>query len=280
MVGTDGSEEGTRAVRWAAEEARLRGTGLHVVHSWLWPLFHVPLGGSPMAPAGSGLEAEAHRVLEHATSTARAVGGDRLVVETTLAVGEARTELLRRAGGSSLVVLGNRGLGGFTGLLLGSTGIALSAHSPRPVVVVRGTATAGGPVVVGVDGGPEADAVLRRAVREARLHGAPVRVVHAWALGLGAGAHTYEEAEARGRRAGEELVDKALARLSPEAAADLTISVQLGGRSAAAELVAASQDAQLLVVGSRDLGSLRGMLLGSTTHAVLHHAACPVLVDR
>ncbi len=280
MVGTDGSEEGTQAVRWAAREAELRGTGLHVVHSWLWPLFHVPLGGSPMAPPGSGLEAAAHGVLEGARSTARSVGGDHLLVETTLAVGEPRTELLRRAAGASLVVVGNRGLGGFTGLLLGSTGIALSAHSPRPVVVVRGRAGPQGPVVVGLDGALAADAVLRRALSEARLRGASLRVVHAWALGLGGAAHTFAEAEERGRQAGQELVDKALARLSSEATADVAISVQLGDRSPAAELVATSQDAQLLVVGSRDLGSLRGMLLGSTTHAVLHHADCPVLVDR
>jgi nucleotide-binding universal stress UspA family protein len=280
MVGTDGSTESTQAVRWAAREAVLRGVGLHVVHTWLWPLFHVPLGGSPMAPTGSGLEAAAHGVLEHARSTARAVGGDHLVVETTLAVGEPRTELLRRAAGASLVVVGNRGLGGFTGLLLGSTGIALSAHSPRPVVVVRGTATPDGPVVVGLDGTRTADAVVRCALAEARLRRTSLRVVHAWALGTGGASHTYAEAEERGRRAGEELVDKALARLPSDATADVAICVQLGDRSPASELVAASQDAQLLVVGSRDLGSLRGMLLGSATHAVLHHAACPVLVDR
>jgi nucleotide-binding universal stress UspA family protein len=280
LVGTDGSAESTRAVRWAAREAVVRGTGLHVVHSWLWPMFHVPLGGSPMAPAGSGLEAEAARVLEQARSTAHAVGGDRLVVETTLAVGEPRTELLRRSAGSCLVVVGNRGLGGFTGLLLGSTGIALSAHSPRPVVVVRGAGTPDGPVVVGLDGGLEGDAVLSTALAEARLRRTWLQVVHAWALGLGSAAHTYAEAEARGRQAGQELVDKALARLSSDTTRDVAISVQLGDRSPAAELVAASQGAQLLVVGSRDLGSLRGLLLGSTTHAVLHHAACPVLVDR
>ena len=122
--------------------------------------------------------------------------------------------------------------------------------------------------------------MLRRALSEARLRGASLRVVHAWALGLGGTAHTFAEAEERGRQAGQELVDKALARLSADAMADMAMTVQLGDRSPAAELVAASQDAQLLVVGSRDLGSLRGMLLGSTTHAVLHHAACPVLVDR
>jgi nucleotide-binding universal stress UspA family protein len=148
------------------------------------------------------------------------------------------------------------------------------------VVVVRGTPTTDGPVVVGVDGALEADAVLRRALAQARMRSTSLRVVHAWALGLGGVAHTYAEAEARGRQAGRELVDKALARLPAEATEDVTVSVQLGDRSPAAELVSASQDAQLVVVGSRDLGSLRGMLLGSTTHAVLHHAHCPVLVDR
>ena len=280
LVGTDGSAEGTRAVRWAAQEAVLRGTGLHVVHTWLWPLFHVPLGGSPMAPEGSGLEAEAHRVLEQADATARAVGGGDLVVERTLVVGEPRTELLRRAPGACLVVVGNRGLGGFTGLLLGSTGIALSAHSPRPVVVVRGSATTDGPVVVGVDGAPEADAVLRTGLAEARLRQTSLELVHAYGLGSGGTGHTFAEAEAIGRQAGRELVDKVMARLPADLTRDVPVSVRLGDRSPAAELVDASRSGQLVVVGSRDLGSLRGMLLGSTTHAVLHHATCPVLVDR
>jgi nucleotide-binding universal stress UspA family protein len=85
------------------------------------------------------------------------------------------------------------------------------------------------------------------------------------------------EQSARDRAA--ELVDKALARVTPDLD-EVAVSVRLGEASAAADLVAASADARLLVVGSRDLGSLRGMLLGSTTHAVLHHAACPVLVER
>jgi nucleotide-binding universal stress UspA family protein len=62
--------------------------------------------------------------------------------------------------------------------------------------------------------------------------------------------------------------------------ADVPVSVRLGSRSAAAELVAASHDAQLVVVGSHDLGPLRGLLMGCTTHSVIHHAACPVLVER
>ncbi len=281
LVGVDGSEASTRAVRWAAREAGLRGTGLHVVHAWLWPLFHVPLGGSPAAPPGSGLQAEADRILAGAAATARAVAPD-IVVETTLAVGEAGAELLRRAPGAQLVVVGSRGLGGFTGLLLGSTGIAMSAHSPRPVVVVRGDETPHGPVVAGVDGSPGADAVLRRAFGEAALHGSEVLVVHSWSVGLHLvplAAEGYERVERAARDHAEELVDQALSRVTPDFDA-VKVSVLLAESSAAADLVAASRSARLLVVGSRELGFVQGMLLGSTTHALLHHAACPVLVER
>ena len=104
----------------AAREAALRETGLHIVHAWLWPMYHVPLGGSPLAPPGAGLQAQAERVLATAESVA-AEAAPGLVVESTLAVGQPATELLRRAG-SQLVVVGNRGLGGFTGLLLAPPG--------------------------------------------------------------------------------------------------------------------------------------------------------------
>ena len=266
LVGVDGSEASTRAVRWAAREARLRGSGLHVVHAWLWPLFRLSLGSSPTIAPGGGLQAEADRVLAGAAATARSVSPG-LVVETTLAVGEAGTALLRRAAGAQLVVVGSRGLGGFSGLLLGSTGIALSAHSPRPVVVVRGDESPHGPVVAGIDASGGADAVLRRALREAVLHRAPFAV------------EGLDRVEQSARDRAAELVDKALARVAADFG-EVAVSVRLGEASAAADLVAASGDARLLVVGSRALGSLRGMLLGSTTHAVLHHAACPVLVER
>ncbi len=280
LVGVDGSEASTQAVRWAAREAALRGTGLHVVHTWLWPLYHVPLGGSSMVAPGAGLEAEATRVLREAETTARDVAPD-VPVETSLVVGEPATELLRRAPGSQLVVVGSRGLGGFTGLLLGSTSISLSAHSPTPVAVVRGTEDVQGPVVAGVDDTGAADMVLRRALEEAALHSADVLVVHSWRYGTKAhvAAPGYDLTAQAAREQSEEMVEKALARVAGDLV-EVPVSVRLGESSPSADLVAASRGARLLVVGSRDLGSLRGMLLGSVTHAAVHHAACPVLVER
>ena len=82
-------------------------------------------------------------------------------------------------------MLGDRGLGGFTGLLLGSVAVALSARAACPVVVVRGIETdpvvpRPEPVVVGVDGSPGSTAALVFAVEAAVLRGVPLVAVHAW----------------------------------------------------------------------------------------------------
>lgn len=281
LVGVDGSEEAIRATRWAAEESALRETGLRIVHAWLWPLYHVPLGASALAPPGAGLQAQAERVLSRAEAVAAEVAPG-IRIETTLAVGEPATQLLRRAPGSQLVVVGNRGLGGFTSLLLGSTGIALSARSPRPVTVVRGNAVPDGPVVVGVDTSDGAESLMRLACREARWRGVGVLAVHSWGIPLDlapVAATGYDKAEAQARTAGHELLDKLAAGVSGDFT-DVPVSSRLSDSSAAAAIVDATRGAQLVVLGSHGLRSLRGLLAGSTTHAVIHHAACPVLIDR
>ena len=136
VVGVDGSEQSTAAVRWAAREAHRRQVPLRVVHAWVWPLFRVPLGPAPGAPPGAGLRAAAESVLASARSTARAVAAE-LPVETSLEVGAAVPALLRAAEGAALLVVGNRGLGGFSGLLLGSVSAQCAHHAPCPLLIVR-----------------------------------------------------------------------------------------------------------------------------------------------
>ena len=282
LVGVDGSAESTRAVQWASGEAALLGTGLHIVHAWVWPLYRVPLGAGPLAPPGSGLEAQAQQVLADAESVAHATAPD-VAVHTSLVVGGAAPQLLHHCGDARLVVVGHRGLGGFTGLLLGSVGITLSAQAPVPVVIVRGVPADQGPVVVGVDDSPADEDVLRVAYGEAARRGAELIAVHAWTVALGtvdAGFEDYHQAAADGERAGRRRLDEVVSRVSPLFPEVPTTTLRLGDRSAAAELVDASAGAQLVVVGSRGVGGMRGLLLGSTAHAVIHHAACPVLVER
>jgi nucleotide-binding universal stress UspA family protein len=209
------------------------------------------------------------------------VAGD-LSVETTLEVGTTVPVLLRAADGAALLVVGNRGLGGFSGLLLGSTGISISARARCPVVVVRGNEHGGGPVVVGIEGSANTDAVLACATEEASLRGADLLLVHSFTIALERHhleARGYADAVAEGRRTGEAILQGALRRLSCDAP-DLGVTVRLTDRSAAQELVDASSSAELVVVGSHGAGQVAGMLVGSTAHALIHNSSCPVLLSR
>jgi nucleotide-binding universal stress UspA family protein len=281
VVGVDGSEQSTAAVRWAAREAHRRHAPLRVVHAWVWPLYRVPLGPAPGAPPGAGLRAAAESVLAAACSTAHTVARD-LSVETSLEVGTAVPVLLRAADGAALLVVGNRGLGGFTGLLLGSTGIAVSARARCPVVVMRGNEHRGGPVVVGIEGSAHTEAVLACAVEEASLRSAPLLLGHAFTIALlrrHLEASGYADAVTEGRDKGHALLDAAVRRLAVDRP-DLTVTVRLTDRSAAQELVDASTSAELVVVGSQGAGQVSGMLVGSTAHALIHNSSSPVLLSR
>jgi nucleotide-binding universal stress UspA family protein len=138
VVGVDGSPPSLGALRWALDEAALRGAAVDAVHVWHYPIgSYVP--GMVPAPAfvGEDLERDARAVLDHAVDSvlpdhpgAAALG--RRVVE-----GAAVEELVRAAEGADLLVVGSRGHGGFTGLLLGSVAQQVAQHAPCPVVIVR-----------------------------------------------------------------------------------------------------------------------------------------------
>jgi nucleotide-binding universal stress UspA family protein len=132
VVGVDGSESAQRAIRWALDEARARRATLVLVHAWQ-PAF---VGGDSFlpVPADSAAMAEiAQHLLER---SANAEDTDGIVVERLAACGAAPEALIDAAEGASLVVVGSRGRGGFSGLLLGSVGHQVAGHAPCPVVVV------------------------------------------------------------------------------------------------------------------------------------------------
>jgi nucleotide-binding universal stress UspA family protein len=292
LVGNDGSDEGFRAVRWAADQASRLGTKLHIVHTWLWPLFKVDLGAPANAPTGAGLQAQAEAVLADSERHAHEVAPE-MAVRTSLVTGDAAAQLLRLSGDAAaqllrlsgdagMLVVGSRGLGGFAGLLLGSVGVEVSAHAVCPVVVVRGRSSPSGPVVVGIDHSEQSAAAALAAAREARRRRSELVVLHAWEpplRGQGTAPVGWKELAEAGQRAGRELLARIQASVA-EHEPNVMVRPRLGDGSATAELVTASSSAQLVVVGSRGVGALRGLLLGSTTHALIHHANCPVLVHR
>jgi nucleotide-binding universal stress UspA family protein len=269
LVGYDGSPGSERALRWAAREARWRGTVLTVCHAWT--------PGSGPAPHGAGEEpGRAQRAGEHDLAGwlrfARAIMGPGQA-RPLLAAGPAAHVLCEHSTHADMVVVGARGCGGLPGSLLGPVAQQVAAHARGRVVVVRGhwRQAAGyvpGPVVVGADGSAGSRAALAFAVEEAVAHDVPLLAVCALADTPGSigGASQLQEA-----------FDQDVSGWDKEYP-ELTILRQITAGQPRAALLDAASDAQLLVVGGRGRGGVKGMLLGSVSQAMLHHAPCPVAV--
>jgi nucleotide-binding universal stress UspA family protein len=281
VVGVDGSEAGRSAIDLAVTEARLHRRGLRLVHAFVWPTLGVHVGPSPQGPPDGGLAADADRLLADALAYATAAGPE-LDISGEVITGAAVPVLLAEARHAALVVVGSRGLGGFSGLLIGSVAVQLAAHAAGPVLVARGEQRSTGPVVVGVDGSSAAAAALTFGVAEAAARGSTMVALQTW------WGHLSDEAE-------QELplvydVDNVQEVLAARLAAtvaghcdshpDVPVRVEVRHARAAPALVEASGTAQLVVVGARGRGGMSGLLLGSVSQALLHHARCPVAVIR
>jgi nucleotide-binding universal stress UspA family protein len=148
VVGVDGSPASQAALRWAAEEAQLRGARLVVLHAWSF-LAPAPLAEPGMVPlpavdyAGT-LEAE-RAAAEEELETALAAAfpeGPPVPIERQLVEGGAAEALEEAARGADLVVVGSRGRSGLAAALLGSVSKHVLQHAPCPVVVVKAPAEA------------------------------------------------------------------------------------------------------------------------------------------
>lgn len=135
VVGVDGSEGSLRALRWAADEARLREAVLEVVTTWHFPvLATIPTFG--VLPPSEDMTEEARAGLIELLETEGITSRAGLTVLETVAEGSPAGVLVDAAADADLVVLGSRGRGGFAGLLLGSVSQAVVSHARCPVVVV------------------------------------------------------------------------------------------------------------------------------------------------
>ncbi|MEW1698317.1 universal stress protein [Streptomyces sp. NPDC091278] len=279
LVGVDGSASALHAVETAAGEARSRGARLAVVHAFTWPLLPVPLGPSPYGPPGGGLRQQAQEILDTAVVRARACAPD---VEVTgeIIEGEPLTVLAARSRSAALVVVGSRGVGAFTGLLLGSVAVHLAAHAGCPVLVVRGREGPSGPVLLAVDGSPDSRAAVDFAFETARARGAEVLAVHAWAPRTGPGDLTpLFQGEEVIRDEEQRVLDQALAAAG-ERWPEVSVERRLVRGRTRSVLLAESAGAQVVVLGARGRGGFAGLLLGSVSQAMLHHAQSPVVVVR
>jgi nucleotide-binding universal stress UspA family protein len=275
VVGVDASQAALDAARFAADEARRRRVPLRIVHVLSWPLDSLVLPAMDLDVGGQlrlGAEAVGQRAAD-------LVGAEDLEVQVSVETGDPVTVLRDASEEAQLIVLGGRGIGGIAGLLLGSTAQGLVAHSHCPVVVLPdasgATVSERRSVVVGLETGDADAPVLEFAVGAATDRGTDLVAVHAWQNAVLETAFRSRGplADWAGFAVDEQLaLSEALAGWRDKAPDVVIREVVVRDRPARA-LVAAGLTAELLVVGHR-----RRLALGSTTHAVLHRATCPVAV--
>jgi nucleotide-binding universal stress UspA family protein len=291
VVGVDGSRAGFEAVGWAVREAERRRTGVRLVHAVpVWSMEMSQIG--PYAEVGRWMRECAAGVLAEAAGRVSQEDAG-VPVESECLPGDPRPVLIEAAAGADLLVVGNHGLGGFRGLLVGSVAIAVSGRAPCPVVVVSGVSQApgeeespssrgeepaeiGDEVVVGVDGSEGGAAAIGFAFAEASIRGVELRAVHAWnSLAPGTGFDPIPVVPEDG--AERRLLAEALEPWQ-DRYPEVKVNEQADRGHPVDVLRNASAGASLVVVGSRGRGGMAGLLLGSVSHAVLHHADGPVAI--
>lgn len=264
VVGVDGSTESLAAVRLAATAAALRDVPLRMVHA---------RGGSPAADTGDAPEGPTAMAVAHRAALASRPGLD---VTTAVVDASPAGVLLDEAETAALLVIGARGTGGVSRMLLGSVALDLVTRAQRPVMLARGEEPAAdAPILVGVSGAPTGRNAVGFAFAEAEARAVPLHAVHAFNY-----PYTTDESQVTDRdrhRAGrllanwvDEWRDKypgVAVRLSAVHAVDPV-----------AALIGYSGSAGLLVLGARQRGKLRARLLGSTGYTLMRTSRCPLAI--
>jgi nucleotide-binding universal stress UspA family protein len=288
VVGIDGSDASRAALAHAAWEAHRRRATLRLVHSHSVVVPYSVMGLAPDPVELSRAAKVGAEMLADFESQAQQAYPE-LRVDGEVIADSPGGALVAASADADLVVVGSRGLGGFSGLLLGSAGAQLAAHSHAPVIVIRppdekgnlGVGPPHRPVVVGIDGIPDSEAALAFAFDEASARGVPLMALYAWWMlppsGVGPMApqhYDFVSAEDEARR----MLAEATAGWCgtyPDVEVNL-IPARFANPTVA--LLELSKDAGLLVVSRHGGNALSRLLFASTGDIAVREAECPVAV--
>lgn len=282
VVGVDGSSASDLAVRWAAEVAAQRGRRLLLAHGMnLAPARSMLVAYQPMVPeAIDTLRAHGEAVLTDARRIVREVDPN-LPVETHLSEESPAALLIGLSEDAYLVALGSRTGGALAHM--GSSTLSVAAHGHGNIVAVRETdGRHNGPVVVGVDGSRVSDAAVAAAFSEAAERKTELVAVHTWSdlvFAEYASTAMIEIPVADLMSAEQAILAERLAGRQ-ERYPEVVVHRRVYPSSPRQHLLEWSETAQLVVVGSRGRGGFRSLLLGSTSHALIQRARCPVMVTH
>lgn len=277
VVGVDGSADGDRALDWAGAWAAAHGLPVRVLVA-----DPTILSGLPFWTAEEARDPErTHGVMLDACRRVESLGAE---VTSQTVDASAVHALLDASRDARIVVVGARGHGAVSGLLLGSVSQHVSRHAHCPVVVVREQADPRARrIVVGVDASPGSERAIGFAFDTASATKAPLVAIQGWHDVIGGRHGGLAESPigsvAERIAACERAISEAVAGWA-EKYPEVSLAREAVPVPPARLLADASQRAALVVVGSRGRGGFTGLLLGSTSQALLHHAQCPVAVVR
>jgi len=280
VVGIDGREEDANALDWAAAEAVSLGAPVHVITALDIDL---PLAGGgeavPMALIEDALDDDATARLERACARVaeRAPG---VPVTAYRSSGRAARVLLDASERARTVVLGSARGGNLERILLGATSTSVVALARCPVVVVGPVLPEDGDIVVAFDDSPHSRAALWYAAATAERLRVPVRVVSGWFLEVVDGVVATTPGSPQYEKVKQRLHGSIDAALEPVIAAhaDVAFTAVVKQGKIVDIVLAESNDARLLVLGTRGRGGIAGMLFGSVSRKVLQTAGVPVAV--
>jgi nucleotide-binding universal stress UspA family protein len=258
-VGYDGSDPSKVALHWATEYAAASQAVVRVIHAWIWPLFThdvAPVKGV----ADSGLRHAAEAILSEGVELAQEYSPGQ-EIEPRMIAGLPADVLRQESLDADLLVVGNRGLGGFLGKLAGSVSVSLSGACPCPLVVVRAERGEGKPVVACVDGHLRSSKVLEQSVLVAQTLQTKLRIVHVDPSAPVWKRHTPAQ------KHGHDVLRNAMLWVQ-DLAPDMAVTEELlSGHSVATALVEAGADSELLVLGAHRREGHPGTLATVLTHA-------------
>ncbi|MEY9931828.1 nucleotide-binding universal stress UspA family protein [Catenulispora sp. GP43] len=282
VVGYDQSPSGDRALAQAGREAAWRDAAVTVVTGYHAVAVVSPMGYMPVdyqttvkniagKIAGDGVQWLRNRY-------------PGMPVDSAVIAGPTAEALAEASRDADLLVLGNRGRGGFAGLLLGSVSMRTLTLASCPTMIVRGKPREpADSVVLALDIEDAADEVVEFAFAEAAARGARLRAVNVWDLDWNGSADpdSADDLDTAKAQAVTDIRKTMEARLNhwrtKYPAVRLTVEVADGTPSAV--LTGRTEDADLIVVGAHRRGDGHlGMRPGPIAQTLLHHADCPVAV--
>ncbi|WP_084470593.1 universal stress protein [Nocardia speluncae] len=277
VVGIDGSSGSMAALWWAARTAARHRAALHLVSA-------IGIPDDPDLPHGDAtfddrtLRADAAILLSTAQGLARDRAGAELDIVCTVADARPETALIGCSEDARMVVVGVRGVGAVGRGVLGSVSTSLARHARCPVAVIPAPDSGVAdlpprPVVVGVDGSACGAEAVRLSFEEASRRSVGIVAVTTWSELSPHGSRAVMHARARA------LQSKTLAEQA-EWYPDVPVTQVVVEDRPARRILAESDSAQLVVVGSHGRGGFAGMTLGSVGQAVLHGTQVPLIVTR